>query len=259
MLGTLTALAGPVWLTDMEAAQAAAVKANKPILVDFTGSDWCPPCISLHKTVFESPEFAQAAEKYVLLELDYPQKKAQDPVLKAKNAELSKKFVITGFPTVLLLDAKTGEVFGKTVGFGGESPSAWLAKMGSFKNTPEGKQAFADGEKKATEKTAKGRLLGDKINAAIAAKDFKAAEAALEEIFADAPADRKAILPLNKGRILLQIDPTAKVQALKYVDQAIEQAAGNAQLTTSFQKFRATMAAPAASAEKPPADPKKGN
>lgn len=259
VLGTLSVWASPVWFTDMEVAKTAALKSGKPILVDFTGSDWCPPCKALHKNVFESPEFAQASAAYVLLELDFPQKIAQDPTVKAKNAELSKKYAVTGFPTVLLLDAKTGDVFGKTVGFGGESAAGWLAKVGSFKNTPEVRQALAAAEGKASAKMEKSRVLGDKLKAAIAAKDFKAAEAALEEIFADAPADRKAILPLNKGRILLQIDPTAQVQALKYVDQAIEQAAGNAQLMDSFKKFRATMAAPAASGVKLDAESKKGS
>ena len=85
----LTAVAAePVWLTDLDAAKAQAVKENKPVLVDFTGSDWCPPCKALHKNVFESAEFAAVASKYVLVELDYPRKTSQAPELKAKNAEL---------------------------------------------------------------------------------------------------------------------------------------------------------------------------
>lgn len=258
VLGTLTAGAAPVWLTDMEVAKTAALKSGKPILIDFTGSDWCPPCKALHKNVFESPEFAQASAAYVLLELDFPRKIEQDPAVKAKNAELSKKYAVTGFPTVLLLDAKTGDVFGKTVGFGGQTATAWLKMIAAFKNTPEGKQALAEEQGKAAAKAAKSRALGDKINAAIAAKDFKAAEAALMEIFADTTGPRKGVFHYNKARILLQIDPTAKNQALKYLDEALTAAAGDAALTKSFQSYRDKVADGPASAPKSVGDPKKG-
>jgi thiol-disulfide isomerase/thioredoxin len=263
----IAAFAGePVWLTDLDAAKAQGVKENKPVLVDFTGSDWCPPCKQLHKVVFESAEFAAVASKYVLVELDYPKSKPQAPELKAKNAALSKQFGITGFPTVLLLDAKSGEVFGKTVGFGGQTAKDYLDKLASFKNTPEGKAALEKEQKSAADRSAKSRVLGQKINAAIAAKDFKAAEAALEEMFADVTGPRKAVMPFNKARILIQIDPTAKEQALKYVDEALALTAGDESLTKPFKAFREKIVSgEAGAAGAPPkgaapqaADPKKG-
>ncbi|MCX6889138.1 MAG: thioredoxin family protein [Verrucomicrobia bacterium] len=259
--------AEPVWLTDLDAAKAQAVKENKPVLVDFTGSDWCPPCKALHKNVFESAEFTAVASKYVLVELDYPRKTPQAPELKAKNAELSKQFGITGFPTVLLIDGKSGEVFGKTVGFGGQTAKEYLEKLASFKNTPEGKAALEQEQKTAADRSAQSRVLGQKINDAIAAKDFKAAEAALDEMFADVTGPRKAVMPFNKGRILLMIDPTAKEQALKYIDEALALTAGDETLAKPFKAFRekivsgATSApgsAPKGAAPKAAADSKKG-
>jgi thiol-disulfide isomerase/thioredoxin len=259
--------AGPVWLTDLDAAKAQAVKENKPVLVDFTGSDWCPPCIQLHKVVFESAEFAAVASKYVLVELDYPRKTPQAPELKAKNAELSKKFGISGFPTILLIDAKSGEVFGKTVGFGGQTAKEYLDKLASFKNTPEGKIALEQEQKSAADRSTKSRVLGQKINDAIAAKDFKAAEAALDEMFADVTGPRKSVMPFNKGRILLMIDPTAKEQALKYIDEALVLTAGDETLAKPFKAFRekvvsgatgAPASTPKGAAPKAAADSKKG-
>ena len=266
-LATVTAHAKVTWLTDLDAAKAQGIKENKPLLVDFTGSDWCPPCIQLHKVVFESAEFAAVASKYVLVELDYPRKTPQAPELKAKNAELSKKFGISGFPTVLLIDAKSGDVFGKTVGFGGQTAKEYLDKLASFKNTPEGKTALEQEQKSAADRSAKSRVLGQKINDAIAAKDFKSAEAALDEIFADVTGPRKAVLPFNKARILIQIDPTAKEQALKYIDEAIALTAGDETMGKSFKAFRekivsgATAApgsAPKGAAPKAASDPMKG-
>ena len=266
-LATITAQAKVTWLTDLDAAKAQGVKENKPVLVDFTGSDWCPPCIQLHKVVFESAEFAAVASKYVLVELDYPRKTPQAPELKAKNAELSKQFGISGFPTVLLIDAKSGEVFGKTVGFGGQTAKEYLDKLASFKNTPEGKAALEQEQKSTADRSAKSRILGQKIDAAIKGKDFKAAEAALDEMFADVAGPRKAVLPFNKARVLIMIDPTAKEQALKYIDEALALTAGDETLGKPFKAFRDKIAsgdagapgsAPKGSAPKVPADSKKG-
>ena len=255
-LATITARAEVTWLTDLEAAKAKGVKENKPVLVDFTGSDWCPPCIQLHKVVFQSAEFAAVASKYVLVELDYPRKTPQAPELKAKNAELSKKFGISGFPTVLLIDAKSGEVFGKTVGFGGQTAKEYLDKLASFKNTPEGKAALEQEQKSAADRSAKSRILGQKINDAIAAKDFKVAETSLEEMFADVTGSRKAVLPFNKARILIMIDPTAKEQALKYVDEALALTAGDETLGKPFKAFREKIASGATATPKAPAGAK---
>ena len=267
LLATITARAEVTWLTDLEAAKAKGVKENKPVLVDFTGSDWCPPCIQLHKVVFQSAEFAAVASKYVLVELDYPRKTPQAPELKAKNAELSKKFGISGFPTVLLIDAKSGEVFGKTVGFGGQTAKEYLDKLASFKNTPEGKAALEQEQKSTADRSAKSRILGQKIDAAIKGKDFKAAEAALDEMFADVAGPRKAVLPFNKARVLIMIDPTAKEQALKYIDEAIALTAGDETLGKPFKAFREKIAsgdagapgsAPKGAAPKAATDSKKG-
>ena len=258
LLATVTARAEVTWLTDLDAAKAKGVKENKPVLVDFTGSDWCPPCIQLHKVVFQSAEFAAVASKYVLVELDYPRKTPQAPELKAKNAELSKKFGISGFPTVLLIDAKSGEVFGKTVGFGGQTAKEYLDKLASFKNTPEGRAALVKEQKSSADRSAKSRELGQKIDAAIKAKDFKAAESALNEIFADVSGSRKAVFHYNKARILLQIDPSAKAQALKYVDEALAVAAGDESLTKSFKAYREKISSEAPAAPKSADVPKKG-
>jgi thiol-disulfide isomerase/thioredoxin len=249
--------AAPVWLTDLDAAKAQGVKENKPVLVDFTGSDWCPPCIQLHKVVFESAEFAAVASKYVLVELDYPRKTPQAPELKAKNAELSKKFGISGFPTVLLIDAKSGDVFGKTVGFGGQTAKEYIEKLASFKNTPEGRVALEKEGKDKADRSAKSRELGQKIEAAIVAKDFKSAEASLSEMYADVTGPRKGIFHYNKARILLQIDPSAKTEALKYLDEALKVSAGDAGLTKMFQSYRDKVSGGTA-APKSAVDSKKG-
>lgn len=107
---------GATWLTDFEAAKKVAKEENKQILMSFSGSDWCANCMRLHKTLFESEEFAAfAKDNLVLLQLDFPAKKKNKlPADQTKhNEELAEKYNKSGaFPTVLVIDAQ-GSVLGK--------------------------------------------------------------------------------------------------------------------------------------------------
>ena len=102
--GEEAAIARLDWLTDFDAAQARARSENKPLLIDFTGSDWCPPCIRLRKQVFSKLEFADyAAKNLVLLEVDFPKRKTLPPTQQAANDTVARKFGVEGFPTLILL------------------------------------------------------------------------------------------------------------------------------------------------------------
>jgi len=89
-------------------------------------SDWCGYCIKLNKAVFSKPEFAKWADKFVLVELDFPHSKAQSDAVKKQNAELNKKYSIEGFPTILILDSNE-KTLSTTVGYGGDSAKDWMA------------------------------------------------------------------------------------------------------------------------------------
>ena len=102
------------WLTDFEQAKKEAVKRDVPILVNFSGSDWCGWCIKLDKEVLSKKEFlAYAKENLVLFVADFPSKKELPEATVKQNKALQKKYKIQGFPTVLILDAE-GKVTGKT-------------------------------------------------------------------------------------------------------------------------------------------------
>jgi len=98
-----------VWLTDFQEAQRVAAAEKRPILVDFSGSDWCGWCIRLDEEVFSQAAFQEYARKnLVLFVADFPRGKELPEKLQAQNEELAKKYGIRGFPTVLLLDAAGG-------------------------------------------------------------------------------------------------------------------------------------------------------
>lgn len=114
LAGWTAQAAESAWLTDYKAAQEAAAKKNLPILADFSGSDWCGWCIKLDKEVFSKKEFdAYAKDNFVLFLADFPARKKQSPAEKKQNDALAKKYGISGFPTVLLIDAK-GKVLART-------------------------------------------------------------------------------------------------------------------------------------------------
>lgn len=106
------AFAAEGWMTDLPAALAKAAAENKLVLVDFTGSDWCSACIMLRRNVLDTPDFrAYAADKFVLMEVDLPQRKSFDPALRKKNEAIAARYGIAGYPTILVLNPQ-GEVLG---------------------------------------------------------------------------------------------------------------------------------------------------
>jgi protein disulfide-isomerase len=95
------------WETDINKAIAVSNKTKKPMLLFFTGSDWCGWCIRLQKEVLKTPEFAKWAQaNVVLVELDYPRSKPQSDAIKNQNNVLQQTFGIQGFPTVYFATAK---------------------------------------------------------------------------------------------------------------------------------------------------------
>jgi protein disulfide-isomerase len=116
------------WLTDFDAARTQAQAENKMLLINFTGSDWCPPCLMLHREVFSQPEFVEyAASHLVLLEVDFPRTKEQTGAQKAANEKLAERFGIYGFPTVIVLDPR-GKKVGE-LGYMQGGPEAFIAAL----------------------------------------------------------------------------------------------------------------------------------
>lgn len=100
-----------LWLTDFEQAKKTAVAKKVPILVNFTGSDWCGWCMRLDKEVFSREAFkSYSKESLVLLKIDFPRKIKLPDGTVAANGKLADQFGIQGFPTIVLLDAEGKEI-----------------------------------------------------------------------------------------------------------------------------------------------------
>ena len=116
LAATASLHASDIWSTDYNAALAQAAAEKKPVLLEFTGSDWCPPCKMMTAQIFDTHEFTEFAKtNLVAVKLDYPQSKPQSDELKAQNQKLAEQFAIQGYPTVVLLSSE-GKELARNVG-----------------------------------------------------------------------------------------------------------------------------------------------
>jgi|SRR5665213_1561623 len=97
------------WMTNLDNAKQVAKSENKLILLNFSGSDWCIPCMKLRTDIFNSDAFMQyAKDNLVLLNADFP-RKMKDQLTKEQQKEndaLAAKYNPEGrFPFTILLDS----------------------------------------------------------------------------------------------------------------------------------------------------------
>ncbi|MFE3867803.1 thioredoxin family protein [Flavobacterium sp. LS2P90] len=122
------------WKTNFEDTKTEATNQNKNILLVFSGSDWCGPCIKLDKDIWKSAEFMEYAKNNLILErADFPKKKQNQlsPEIKKQNQNLAEKYNKDGmFPLIVVLD-KNGKVLGKT-GYKNVSPQEYVNQLQSF-------------------------------------------------------------------------------------------------------------------------------
>ena len=121
-----------VWNNNLKNSIEISNKTKKPLLLFFTGSDWCGWCIRLQTEVFKTPEFKKwANENVVLVELDFPRRTVLAPEITEQNNQLQQFFAVQGYPTVWFVNAtlNDGKVnidkLGNT-GYLAGGPKVWL-------------------------------------------------------------------------------------------------------------------------------------
>ena len=121
-----------LWRMDLPGALSQARSENKLVLLDFTGSDWCPWCIKFDQDILSTSQFAGYANaKLILVKLDFPRSTPQSDDLKRANAELQSRFRVDGFPTYVLLNANGNEL-GRQVGYLEGGPNAFISELEGF-------------------------------------------------------------------------------------------------------------------------------
>jgi len=120
------------WHYNLNEAKTLAHKEHKHILLNFSGSDWCGPCIRLHKEIFGSEQFKKFADtSLVLLNADFPRlKKNQLAASQQKiNDAIADQYNTKGsFPFTVLLN-ENGKVLKEWDGFPKETPDAFVDEV----------------------------------------------------------------------------------------------------------------------------------
>lgn len=128
-----SAAAEASWNENFVSAQAKAESEGKPMLLLFTGSDWCGYCIKLEKGVLSSEEFAQYTESsYVLVKADFPRGIPQSEALVKQNEELAAEYGVQGFPTVLVVSPDGKTVLDRKVGYAGTTPADYIEDLRKY-------------------------------------------------------------------------------------------------------------------------------
>ena len=114
-LGAAEKAGESLWFEDYAQVRRLAAQKKRPILMLFSGSDWCPPCIRLEKEVFQQKPFADfaASGKVILFWADFPRTKKQNSKIAAQNRQLMQVYRVNGVPSVILTDP-SGKEFART-------------------------------------------------------------------------------------------------------------------------------------------------
>ena len=123
-----------VWTQDYDAAVALAKTNNLPLMLNFTGSDWCGWCKLMDRQVFSTKEWEEwAKDNIVLAFIDFPQKKSLVPEkYVARNRDLSKKYGVRGYPTYVVVDPESGKTIGTLGASRDAAPEKFIAELESL-------------------------------------------------------------------------------------------------------------------------------
>jgi thioredoxin-related protein len=126
---------GQDWLNSLDEARQIAKKENRYILLNFSGSDWCGPCIRMRKEIFDNNVFTKMADSsLVLVNADFPRMKKNQLSIaqQAINNRMADQYNANGkFPFTVLLDSN-GKVLKEWDGFPSLKPEQFCSEIKSI-------------------------------------------------------------------------------------------------------------------------------
>lgn len=205
-LGSTFAATTDGWSTDFEASVKLAAAEKKDLLVEFTGSDWCQPCMMLNKEILSQDIFRDGTkETFVKVQLDFPRAETlQTPEVRKRNVELRTAYRISGYPTIMLCDS-AGLPYAVT-GYQPGGPEKYVEHLTGLREA-RGKRdaAFAAAEK--AEGVARAKIL------VAALEDMKLPEQMVTAQYGDVAAKIKAADPADETGYSKKAADTAKLSA----------------------------------------------
>lgn len=122
------------WETDWKVATQKSKKNNQKLILVFSGSDWCIPCIKLEKEIWEAESFkAYALENYVLLRADFPKRKknALSKEKQTHNDKLAERFNAAGYFPLVVVISPEEKVLGQ-LGYEKSTPEKYIELINAF-------------------------------------------------------------------------------------------------------------------------------
>jgi len=120
-----------LWVESYEQALQMATKDHKPVILYFTGSDWCGWCKKMDQEVFSSTAFAEEiGGRFIFVKVDFPMNRKLPEAQARQNAQLKQRYGVTGYPTLVIVDGNGGFI-GET-GYragGGKAYAQWLEQF----------------------------------------------------------------------------------------------------------------------------------
>ena len=135
------------WVQSFGDAATQSVNSGKPIMLVFSGSDWCSYCQLLEHEVLRTPEFESwSSDNVIKVMVDFPQYQSQSPEVAMQNQKLKQYYEgsLKGYPTVLMIEP-TGSVIGRT-GYVAGGPMAWISKADMILRQPAHHIASTDNQ-----------------------------------------------------------------------------------------------------------------
>jgi thioredoxin-related protein len=137
LLFPLFLISSPDWHYNLDEARQLAKKENRLILLNFSGSDWCGPCIRMHREIFDTETFQNLAKsKLVLVRADFPRQKKNQLSAKQQdlNNSMADQYNSKGkFPYTVLMNSE-GKVLQEWDGFPNVKPEEFCSQIQSILN-----------------------------------------------------------------------------------------------------------------------------
>lgn len=240
LLSGLAAAALPHY-PDTASALAAAAARQGSVLLDFTGSDWCPACIHLDTRILSTEELdAATGGRYGIVTLDFPRKPEAINAIPATEREhrsqLLRDYRIQGLPTVVVLDAQ-GHPYGVLLGTA-DSPTEYAARLAEAEQARAARDAaFAAAEQQSGEERARSLVAG--LNALPEVCRDKYPDI-LAAIAAADPQDSTGIAARCRRELLYP----QQMQAFEELSASFAGKLSEAELEDSLQRCRAFLQTP---------------
>jgi FAD:protein FMN transferase len=194
-----------------EAFDTALVE-QKTILLIFSGSDWCLPCIRFEKRILYDPEFIRFADQQlVLLRADFPQKKKLSKEILAQNDALAEQYNPNGvFPLLLLV--KADKTVLTLVDYHDQSPLEFIDQIKSSLRSAHMLKEF----------TSQNKLMGSAFEFIVVAKNEKLGRSLLEDSIREVMRIESLLTEFNEHSQTSMINRNAGLREVR-VDEEVFQ------------------------------------